>query len=333
MELPDIQHLTLATGIAGVSLAVLLFIQYFVFRRLSDNHHPLILVLRKTHTIFLLIVSIYFGTLALDFPPEITLIAWRLFVAALAIQAGLWGNEIIFFFITKSKLFGNDNASLVGSVSIIKFLVRTALWAVIAIFLLGNWGFDITALVAGLGIGGIAVALAVQNVLGDLFASLSIVVDKPFTIGDFIIVDDYKGFVEHIGLKTTRMRSISGEQLIFSNADLLKSRVRNYKRMKRRRHSFPLGIVMSTSPEKLRQIPGIIKAIIEENDAVTFERCHFKEIGDFSYNYEAVYWIEKPDMGLFLDLQQQINLRILEKFAQEQIEFAYPTSTRILKEA
>lgn len=332
MELPDIHHFTLAFAIAIASMAVLLFIQYFVIRRLSDNHHPLILVLRKTHTLFLLIVSVYFATLALDFPPETALIAWRIFVAAIAIQAGIWGNEVIFFFITKSKVFGKDNASLVGSVSIIKFLVRTALWAVIAIFLLGNWGFDITALVAGLGIGGIAIALAVQNVLGDLFASLSIVVDKPFSIGDMIIVDEYKGFVEHIGLKTTRVRSISGEQLIFSNADLLKSRVRNYKRMNRRRHSFPLGIVMSTAPEKLRRIPAMIKDIIEENDAVTFERCHFKDIGDFSYNFEVVYWIEKPDMGIFLDLQQQINLRIIERFAEAQIEFAYPTATYINKE-
>ncbi len=191
---------------------------------------------------------------------------------------------------------------------------------------MSNWGFDITALVTGLGIGGIAIALAVQNVLGDLFASLSIVVDKPFTIGDYINIDSYSGHVEHIGLKTTRIRSISGELLIFSNTDLLKSRVRNYKQMKRRRATFDTGVVRSTSAEVLKALPAKIKEIILRNSQTSFERCHFRDIGDYSYNFSTVYWIEKPDMGFYLDIQQQINLDLVAYFSEQGIEFAYPTT-------
>ncbi len=168
---------------------------------------------------------------------------------------------------------------------------------------LDNLGVDVTALVAGLGVGGIAVALAVQSILGDLFASLSIVLDKPFVIGDFIIVGDLLGTVENVGIKTTRVRSLSGEQLIFSNADLLNSRIRNYGRMYERRVVFTVGVTYDTPRHKLE---------------------------DFSLDFETVYYVQDPAYNLYMDIQQAINLELYQRFADEGIEFAYPTQTLFL---
>jgi len=198
---------------------------------------------------------------------------------------------------------------------------------------LDNLGVDITALVAGLGIGGIAVALAAQNVLGDLFASLSIVLDKPFVVGDFLNVDDFLGSVEHVGLKTTRLRSLSGEQLVFSNNDLLNSRIRNYGRMFERRVVFSLGVTYETPPEKLRGIPTIIREAVEAKDKVRFDRAHFQKYGDFALVFEVVYYVLSSDYTLCMDIQQSVNLRIYERFAEEGIEFAYPTQKLYVTEA
>ena len=196
---------------------------------------------------------------------------------------------------------------------------------------LDNIGVNITTLIAGLGISGIAVALAVQNILGDLFASFSIVLDKPFVIGDFIIVDDYLGTVEHVGLKTTKIRSLSGEQLVFSNADLLKSRIRNYKRMNERRDVFTIGVLYQTPHEILSQIPKMICKIIENQAQVRFDRAHFKEYGDYSLKFEVVYWIQNPDYNVYMDTQQSINLDIFKHFKEAGVEFAYPTQTLLLQ--
>jgi len=190
---------------------------------------------------------------------------------------------------------------------------------------------NITGLVAGLGIGGIAVALAVQNILGDLLASLSIVLDKPFVIGDSIVVDSFSGTVEHIGLKTTRIRSISGEQLVFSNNDLLKSRIQNYKRMQERRVVFGFGVTYQTPLEKLPLINRIIREIIAAQPNSRFERVHFKEYGDSALNYEVVYFVMTPEYGIFMDVQETINLEIFRRFQEEGIEFAYPTRTVLIQ--
>ena len=172
-----------------------------------------------------------------------------------------------------------------------------------------------------------AVALAVQNILGDLFASLSIVLDKPFVLGDFLIVDEHLGTVEYIGLKSTRLRSLWGEQIVFSNADLLKSRLRNFGRMFERRIVFPVGVTYQTPRDKLEAIPGIIREAIQAQEKTRFDRSHFKEFGDFSINFESVYYVLVPDYNLYMDIQQAINLQIHKRFEEEGIEFAYPTQT------
>ena len=206
-------------------------------------------------------------------------------------------------------------------------MARLILWVIVLLLVLDNLGVNITGLVAGLGIGGIAVALALQNILGDLFASLSIVLDKPFVIGDFVVVDTLSGTVEHIGLKTTRIRSLSGEQLIFSNNDLLKSRIRNYKRMSERRIVFSFGVVYQTPLEKLKAVKEIVGDIIEKVENARFDRVHFKEYGDSALNFEVVYFVSTPDFNIYMDVQEVINLEIFRRFQEEGIEFAYPTST------
>jgi small-conductance mechanosensitive channel len=186
--------------------------------------------------------------------------------------------------------------------------------------------------VAGLGIGGIAVALAMQNILGDLFASMAIVLDKPFRVGDFIIVNDQPGTVEKVGLKTTRVKSLWGEQLVFANAKLLNSDIKNYKRLQERRIAFGVGVTYETPLEKLRAIPGWLKAAVEAQPDVRFDRAHFKSYGDFSLDFEIVYYVLGPEFNLYMDRQQAINLAIFAKFAAEGVQFAYPTRTLYLRQ-
>lgn len=209
----------------------------------------------------------------------------------------------------------------------IMLIINVLIWAVGLLFLFDNLGYNVTTIIAGLGIGGIAIALAAQNILGDLFNYFVIFFDRPFEVGDFITVDDKKGTVEHVGIKTTRLISVSGEQLAFSNSDLTKSRIHNFKRMDRRRIVFSLGIIYNTSPEKLEQIPVIIKDIITAQEGVTFDRAHFATFGAYSLNFEVVYFIESADYMQYMNTQQEINLNIFKAFAKEGIEFAYPTQT------
>jgi small-conductance mechanosensitive channel len=216
------------------------------------------------------------------------------------------------------------------SVKGILTVIKVIIWGIGITFLLDNLGFKISTVIAGLGIGGIAVALAAQAILGDLFSYFSILFDRPFEIGDFIILDDYLGTIEHIGIKTTRVRSLSGEQLVFSNADLTSSRLRNYKRMAKRRVLFKLGVTYQTSLQQLKEIPTIIKNIIENIDDTVFDRAHFSSYGDFSLIFEIVYYVMSPDYNKYMDIQQEINFAINDEFEKRGIEFAYPTQTLYL---
>ncbi len=210
-------------------------------------------------------------------------------------------------------------------------IVKVFIWGAGIAFLLDNLGFKISAVIAGLGIGGIAVALAAQTILGDLFSYFVIFFDRPFEVGDFIIVGDYMGSIENIGIKTTRVRSLGGEQLVFSNTDLTNSRIRNYKRMEKRRVLFSLGVVYQTTTEQVKEIPGIIKHAIESVDGTVFDRAHFFSYGDFSLNFEIVYYVLSGDYNIYMDIQQRINFQIKEEFEKRGIEFAYPTQTLFME--
>lgn len=200
-------------------------------------------------------------------------------------------------------------------------------WILGIVFLVNNLGYDITSVITGLGIGGIAIALAAQTILGDLFNYFVIFFDKPFEIGDFIIVDDKMGVVEYIGVKSTRLRTLSGEQLICSNTNLTNARIHNYKRMEKRRVVFSIGVIYDTPTEKMRSIPATIKQIIQSQEQTQFDRSHFSGYGDFSLNFETVYYILSADYNIYMDIQQSIYLSILSTFRKEGIEFAYPTQT------
>jgi small-conductance mechanosensitive channel len=269
-------------------------------------------------------------------PPTLGITLVRVFVVfALFVQCVIWGNGLIAYWIghmaaRQASASGGDNQ---GNIAILR-AVGTAAKVVlfIALFLVALEGLHIrvTPLITGLGIGGIAIALAVQNILGDLFGAVSILVDKPFTVGDFVVVDDQKGHIQHIGMKSTRVRSLGGEQIIFSNADLLKSRVRNFRRMEERRVMFATAVTYTTPHDTLARIPGMIKEIIESQSPVRFERCHFLKYSDSSLDFETVFWVLSPDYIVFADIMQNVNLALLTKFQAEGIEFAFPTRTILI---
>lgn len=298
----------------------------------TDIDDLVVELLGKTSFLLLLVISIYAGSLVLSLPSRLSGLLKSIAVIAFLIQVGFWGSGVLSFWINqyrKQRL--EEDAAGVTTISALGFLGRLVIWSMILLLGLQNLGVNVHALLAGLGIGGIAVALAAQNILGDLFASISIVLDKPFVIGDFIIVDEHLGTIERIGLKTTRIRSLFGEQIVMSNNDLLKSRIHNYKRMFNRRITFSLGVVYQTSFDKLKAIPQIIKEIVEHQENTRFDRAHFKEYGDFSLNFEIVYYVLSPDFNLYMDIQQKINLEIFHRFEEEGIEFAYPTQTLLLQ--
>jgi len=206
-------------------------------------------------------------------------------------------------------------------------VIGGALWLLGIVFVLDNLGYDVTTVVTGLGIGGIAIALAAQNILGDLFNYFVIFFDRPFEVGDNIQVDDKRGVVEQIGIKTTRIRSLTGEELVMSNTSLTGSRIHNFRRLSRRRSTLTLGVTYGTPAEKLRRIPGIVQSIVTSEPATTFERCHFMRYGASSLDFEAIYFFEGTEFKDFLDAQERVNLAIYEAFAREGIEFAFPTQT------
>jgi small-conductance mechanosensitive channel len=283
-------------------------------------------ILHRTKHFFLITVSLYLGSHFLSLPEAAKQALSKITILAFLLQFAIWGNGLFECWrgriVRKKK---EEEPASLATYTALGFLVRLALWTIVLLLALDNLGINITALVAGLGVGGIAVALAVQNILGDLFASMSILLDKPIVIGDFIVVDGLMGTVEHIGLKTTRLRSLGGEQLVFANSDLLKSRIRNYKRMEERRAVFKLGVVYQTSPEKLAAIPEMIEEIIKGQELARFDRSHFKEFGNFSLDFETVYYVLSADYNTYMNVQQAINLAIFRRFQAEGIDFAYPT--------
>jgi small-conductance mechanosensitive channel len=283
---------------------------------------------RATSLVLLTPVALYAGFSALDAPARLARLIEAAAVLALLAQAGLWANRLIAIWMEQKVAESRDRgAEGATALSLLTFAARVVLWSLVLLAALDQLDFNITALVAGLGIGGIAVALAVQNILGDLFASLSIVLDKPFAVGDFIVVDGLRGVVERVGIKTTRVRSLDGELLVFPNSDLMKSRIRNFRQMDERRVLFTVGVTYQTPPEKVRAIPRWLREAVQTQSRTRFDRAHFKEYGDSALVFEIVYYVLDRDYNLYMDVQQAINLAVFDRFAREGVEFAYPTRT------
>jgi small-conductance mechanosensitive channel len=323
----------------AAALATLLFLALISARRLIRNYHRRLLqterteiaevpveVLSRTTVLFFFVLSVFTGLETLEMGPGTDRMITTALTIALFWQAGVWISAAASGWLERRKRQGSAaDRAVVGSLGVIGFIVRVVIWAIVALLTLDNLGIDVTALVAGLGIGGIAVALAVQNILGDLFASLSITFDRPFLVGDFLIVDDFLGSVEYIGIKSTRLRSLGGEQIVISNANLLSSRVRNYGRMLERRVVFSISVTHQTPADKLEKIPALIREAIAEHKDTRFDRSHFATYGAASLDFETVYYVLSPDYNRYMDIQQAINLRLHRGLERLGVEIAYPT--------
>jgi small-conductance mechanosensitive channel len=333
----SLEHWGMALGVAVAATATMYFVRALVLHHLRtmEPHGPTGLhglvasMLAKTWLLFIFAIGLYLGSLFLVLPPQRVMLMERIAITALLLQLAVWGDTGLCAWrdqYRRNQLGVDPDGSRRASSTVLGFIFRLALWVVIVLMVLDNFGFSITTLVASLGIGGVAVALAVQNILGDLFASLSIMLDKPFEIGDFIIVGDVLGSVEHIGLKTTRVRSLGGEQVVFSNGDLLKSRIHNHKRMETRRVAFILRIAYGTSEQQLSSIPELVRRIVTAQPNVDFERTHFMHYGEWSLDFEVVYHFKSPDYLQHMDAQQAVFLELYRAFEREGILFAHPLS-------
>ena len=319
-----------ALALFAAATAVLWVIRWLVVRHLSlvasrtatwiDD--LLVDVVRRTKPWFIVIVALALASTGVILRPEVATIIRGAATIGTMLQIAIWLNGAIKFSVSHYRQSRGGDGTSVATVQGFAFLARLALAAVLMIATLDFLGFKVTTFVAGLGITGIAIALAVQNVLGDLFAALSIVLDKPFVIGDAIAVDNIEGTVEHVGLKTTRIRSSGGEQVIIANADLLKSRIRNFRRLAERRVVLNFNLLHDTDPTLAMRVPGMLQEIVERQKPVRFDRAHLKDVGDWSLEFELVYFVMTPDYLTHMNIQQAINFGVLDRFRAEKVSLA-----------
>lgn len=319
----------LAVAVVAVGLAVLrrLLTRRFVAvaTRTANTFDDLVLELaRRTRLYFLFAIAVVIAIRFLELRPRIEVLLDKAVVLLVLLQAARWATGVIGFYVSRhvEKRRGASEAANLWAARMLGYAASVAVWAIILVAVLDNLGFDVTTLVTGLGVGGIAIALAVQNILGDLFAALAIVLDKPFVVGDFIAVDTFSGTVEQIGLKTTRIRSLTGEQVIFANGELLKGRIRNFKRLYERRVAFTLDVAGDLPPETVARIPNVLRETVEAHRPVRFDRSHFSAHTGSALRFETVYYVLDPDYNQFMDVQQAVYLGLLERLRREEISVA-----------
>lgn len=292
-------------------------------------------LIAQTSFIFIISLASYFGVKLLELPESVVdaVNKWMIMIAL--VQVGVWGGALINYLLRyRLEQVDGVDAATFTTLNAVRMVAKIVLWSIIVLLILENvTGIEMNALLASLGIAGVAGALAIQNILGDLFASLSIALDKPFVIGDSITVDQIQGEVEHIGLKSTHLRSVTGEQIIFSNSDLLESRIHNFQRMDQRRVTFKIGVIRDTPYDKLSEIPGIIKNVIEQIERTTFERAHFRAYGDSALIFECVYVFNSAEASEFIQVENTINMELYRQFTKYGIELAYPSQTVFLQHA
>ncbi len=329
-----VQSYLIFLGVLLVSLLVIIIIKKIILKKLGKwakktatrLDDMLVKMTGKYIVPLLFVVALYFATNILTLSDKVARAVYVGCLALFVLFAALAISKFLVFLFNRyleKKYEGQQS----GAVKWIAGLINILIWAVALLLFLDNLGIKITTLVAGLGVGGIALAFAANAILQDLFSFVTIFFDRPFEIGDFINVGDYSGTIERIGIKTTRVRSLSGEQLVFSNTDLTNSRIRNYKRMENRRIAFTIGVTYDTPSEKLRLIPEIISEIISSVEKTKFDRAHLKTFGDFSINFEVVYFVLSQDYNVYMDIQQEINFCLKNEFDKHGIEFAFPTQS------
>lgn len=330
-----VENYLIAIGIIIIGLVLVRIVNYIIDHRLkkltqaTDNvvDDYVIESVDRFGIPVLHFLVIYLGIKSLNLSPqaeETLRIATLVFVIFFAVRFLSTTILMLLKSYVRSQENGEEKVKQLGGVMLI---INAFIWIVGLLVLLDNMGVDVTAMIAGLGIGGIAIALAAQNILGDLFNYFVIFFDRPFEIGDFIIIDTKMGVVEYIGIKTTRVKSLTGEQLVFSNSDLTSSRIHNYKRMQRRRIVFKISVIYQTSLENLKQIPQVLRKAVESQELTQFDRAHFQAYGESSLDFEVVYFVLSADYNQYMDVQQAINLYIFEEFQKMNVEFAYPTRT------
>ncbi len=329
---PMVNEILRATVVFLISVLTLKILEFILIKKLGKIAErtktlldDLFVYLIKRSMVFFYVGAIYIGLLQIHLDSRLQ----RIINVSLKVLVSIY---IVFILIVAIDWFVEKYISLSagsslkqrsfkGAMSVLKVFVYTFG----SVLILDNLGVNVTALITGLGISGIAVALAAQRILGDLFNYFAIIFDKPFEEGDFISFNNFAGTVEHIGLKSTRIRSLSGEEIVVSNTSLINEYIQNFKRMNNRRVVFKIGVIYETPMEKLKRIPQIIKTIIDGINGATFDRCHFVNFGDFSLDFETVYYVEDSDYLRYMNIHQEINLKITEEFNKEGIEFAYPT--------
>jgi small-conductance mechanosensitive channel len=327
---------TIAGAVALGVLIVLWFVRSMIrsqYKRFAATPEAELMemplkVASRTTALFILIAGIFAGLQVVELPEKLYKAALTIFTIAAFWQIGLWASTAVIASLERrAQREMTVNRAAAGTIGILSFMARVTIWALVLMLTLDNLGIQIKPLLAGMGIGGIAVALAAQNVLGDLFASLAITLDRPFVVGDALTVDTFSGTVEYIGVKSTRLRGTDGEQIIMPNSNLMSSRMRNNSRLRERRVAFTISLSHETRPDELAKIPAVFRSFIEAEKNTRFDRSHFARITATSFDFETVYFVTTSDYGRYMDIQQSINIKILEALAQDGIMLAAPIQT------
>lgn len=325
------QEITLA-ALVFISVIVLIkFFKIFILFKLNklsekkdlELFNVLTKIVNSFDRIFYLISAIYFSSQFLILPTQVSTLIYYVFLITVVFYF-IRSVRIISSYLLQKTLKTKNNKTVTG---FFDFAIKLLLWTIALLLVLSNMGFDITALIASFGIVGLAIAFALQKIFEDIFSAFSIYYDKPFEIGDFIITGGDMGIVKNIGIKSTRIQTLQGQELVISNKELTDTRINNFKKMKKRRILFHLGLTYDTPVKKLEKVPTIIKKIIEKEKVCDFDRANFQSYGDFSLNFEIVYYLTVPDYNAYMDIQEKINLEIKKAFEKEKIEFAFPTQT------
>ena len=340
-----LQYQVLSNTVAQLGVAIAIFLGIFIAMKITRKHvigrmikmsarttsavhDPVSAFLRGIQTPIYLLVALFVALQGITVPDSMNLIIDIAILVVVVSQVIKLLEEVFSMMLGAQFKKTNPNSELPG---IFRVGIRLLLWSIGVLLILSNAGVNISSLIAGLGIGGLAISLALQNILSDLFASFSIAVDKPFEIGDFIIIGEHKGTVKHIGMKTTRIIALEGEEIVISNAELTTARVQNYKKMQKRRIVFGFGCTYDAKPEQLEKIAADVGKIIEDHALAELDRIHFNAFGDSDLQFEAVYYMTTSDYNDYMNTQQDINVRILKYYAENGLEMAFPTQTLYVK--
>jgi small-conductance mechanosensitive channel len=336
------EHVLLAISLFALTLIALLLARALLCRQRDAAHFEqhvwratTLECFAATNQIFIVVLALLVALTQIELPPKIESIPFRGLVLAFAIQSGIWSAHALSSWAKRKHQVSveNGDGAAVTSLGVLSRVTQFAIWVTVTLLVLDNLGINISALITSLGIGGVAVALALQNILGDMFASLSIALDRPFAVGDFVVVDNYMGTVKHVGVKTTRVQSLSGEELIFANNDLLKSRIHNFKRMKDRRVIFSLGVSYENDPDSLDALCQHLRSLIEAEPKTRLDRVNIKCLSESSVTIEVVYYVLEPDFNLYMDIQHRLNLAILRYCAEFDIRFGHPVRRHVMSNA